>query len=288
VARKGHPYRDNLLPERPEGCFAQTVPDTFSALEPLIKALGDNEYVRKAAAEALGKLGDPRAFEPLIKALGDGNSGAASALGTLGHPRAVESLIKALGDRNAEARRAAAFALGKLGDPRAVDPLIRALGNESAARKAAAEALTRLGEVKWEPLIQCNQDDVARLATSGDPRAIEPLIEALGDKDQVVGKAAVAALGALGDPRAVEPLISALGDKNWGLRRAAAEVLGGVFAHPLSPVISLARWQHVHALITAPHHDYRQSSDCCSHDDTGIGLNFPRKPPAGPARKTDF
>jgi HEAT repeat protein len=42
------------------------------AMEPLIAALKDeNEYVREAAAEALGKIGDPRAVEPLIDALQD-------------------------------------------------------------------------------------------------------------------------------------------------------------------------------------------------------------------------
>jgi HEAT repeat protein len=41
-------------------------------VEPLIAALKDKDSdVRKAAAEALGKIGDPRAVEPLIAALKD-------------------------------------------------------------------------------------------------------------------------------------------------------------------------------------------------------------------------
>jgi len=41
-------------------------------VEPLIAALKDAEWrVREAAAEALGKIGDPRAVEPLIDALQD-------------------------------------------------------------------------------------------------------------------------------------------------------------------------------------------------------------------------
>jgi HEAT repeat protein len=59
-------------------------------------------YFRSAAAEALAKLGDPRAVEPLIRALGDIDSdvrgSAARALAKLGDPRAVEPLVRALGD----------------------------------------------------------------------------------------------------------------------------------------------------------------------------------------------
>ena len=41
-------------------------------MEPLVAALKDKDkYVRKAAAEALGQIGDTRAVEPLIDALKD-------------------------------------------------------------------------------------------------------------------------------------------------------------------------------------------------------------------------
>ena len=52
---------------------------------------------RRAAAEALGQLGDKRAVEPLIAALQDDvenvRQAAAEALGQLGDERAVEPLI---------------------------------------------------------------------------------------------------------------------------------------------------------------------------------------------------
>ena len=73
---------------------------------------------------------------------------------------------------------------------RDVERLARALGNtgDAGVRKAAARAL---GEV-------------------GDPRAVEPLIAALGDPDRLVREAATGALGKIGDPRAVEPLVAEL------------------------------------------------------------------------------
>ena len=57
------------------------------------------------------------------------------------------------------------------------------------------------------------------------PRAIEPLIAALKDKDWSVRRAAAEALGEIGDPRAVEPLIVVLKDGAWGVRKGAAEAL---------------------------------------------------------------
>jgi len=90
------------------------------AVEPLIKALGDSdEYVRKKAAEALGKIGDARAVKPLIKALGDSDMGvrenAAWALGEIGDARAVDALSElVVHDKNKYVREAARDALRKL------------------------------------------------------------------------------------------------------------------------------------------------------------------------------
>jgi hypothetical protein len=70
------------------------------AVEPLIAALKDpDSNVRVMAADALGKIKDPRAVEPLIAALKDSDSNvrqmAARTLGEIKDPRSVESLIAA-------------------------------------------------------------------------------------------------------------------------------------------------------------------------------------------------
>jgi hypothetical protein len=146
------------------------------------RRLGNNAVlVRRAAAEALGKLGDSRAVEPLIRALGDSDHNvrriAAMALGKLGDPRAVEPLIGRLGDSNHNVRYAIALALGALGDPRIVEPLIGVLGDsDHNVRRIAAEALGKLG----------------------GPRIVKPLNQALGDKLECVRNPAAAALGKLG------------------------------------------------------------------------------------------
>ncbi len=97
------------------------------AVEPLIKTLGDKDWkVRVVAAKSLSEIGDVRAVEPLIKVLGNKDDEdwgwyvrkvAAEALGKIeiGYARAVEPLIKTLGDRDKDVREAAAEALEKIG-----------------------------------------------------------------------------------------------------------------------------------------------------------------------------
>lgn len=136
------------------------------AVEPLIEALSARECVALVAANALGRLGDPRALEPLIKAmnhtLSSVGKAATKALGGLRNGSGFNALINALHHKKWWVRAAAAETLGELGDKRALDVLIKALNNVNEDSNdvfvAAAEALGKLG----------------------DERAIRPLTEALG------------------------------------------------------------------------------------------------------------
>ena len=200
-----------------------------------------SRFVRRAAAEALGTIGDPWAVDPLIAALRDERwyvrEAAAEALGKIGAP-AVDPLIAALRDEYSFGREDAAWALGTIGDPRAVDPLIAALRDELwNVRRAAAEALGEIGDTRAvAPLIAALRDGywnvrVAAawaLGTIGDPRAVDPLIAALRDERKYVREAAAWALGEIGDTRAVDPLITALRDEWLGVRWAAAVALGKI------------------------------------------------------------
>ena len=119
------------------------------AVPALIQALGDSDWaVRRAAAGALGAIGDPQAVPPLIQALGDRSENvrraAAEALVKIGTP-AVSPLIQALGDSDWAVRRAAAEALGAIGDPRAVPALIQALwDSDGDVRRAAQQAIQQI------------------------------------------------------------------------------------------------------------------------------------------------
>jgi HEAT repeat protein len=93
--------------------------------------------LRRAAAGALGIIGDVRAVEPLCVALNDGDAdvreAAAQALGGIGDVGAVDALIVAMKDRAAVVRRAAAGALGRIDDPRAASALAAAAPKVEAA-----------------------------------------------------------------------------------------------------------------------------------------------------------
>jgi HEAT repeat protein len=133
--------------------------------------------LRYEAADALGKIKDPRIVGPLIEALNDRNSrvreAAAKSLKEVGEP-AVEPLIATLRDENQDVCFKAIVVLGEIGDSRAVEPLVGVLKHfELWAMRF--EAARSLGMIK-------------------DPRAIGPLTEALYDKDEYVREGAEGAL----------------------------------------------------------------------------------------------
>jgi HEAT repeat protein len=63
------------------------------------------------------------------------------------------------------------------------------------------------------------------LGKFGDRRAVDPLLKTLGDEDPKVREAAAWSLGKFGDRRAVEPLLKTLGDEDPKVREAASRVL---------------------------------------------------------------
>ncbi len=209
------------------------------AVVPLILALEDEDHlVRRAAANVLGAIGDPRAVDRLIDALRDKDPDVrraiANALDEIGDPRALEPFIAALEDDDRIVRREAAWALGQLGNPSAVEPLIAALQDEDrGVRQAASGALVKMGQPVIETLCAALGDANAAvrwaitgvLGQLGDSSTIDPLIALLQDRDHVVRRAAATSLGKVGDARAVEPLIAALSDSENGVRWAAALAL---------------------------------------------------------------
>jgi HEAT repeat protein len=96
-------------------------------------------------------------LEILIEKLSDDNEGtrwnAAEALGRLGDPRAVEPLIDTLWDDDARVRLKAAFALGMLGDPQALGPLQKLYRIEREdARETIQEAMEMIKQVMADDL----------------------------------------------------------------------------------------------------------------------------------------
>ncbi|MHC4714358.1 MAG: HEAT repeat domain-containing protein [Planctomycetota bacterium] len=122
--------------------------------------LGDEHYVRAAAAEALGRIGDIRAFEPLLAMAQDesdtARAAAIEALGCLGDGRAFETFLQIAAvpeDRGNDTffevmarsdglRVRAVRALGQLGDPRAVSVLERIVREERVTEPEEMLAVT--------------------------------------------------------------------------------------------------------------------------------------------------
>ncbi len=178
------------------------------AVEPLIAALKDSDRnVRAAAADALGTIGDPRAVQPLCAAIRDPDGyvyiAAGKWLPNFG-VLAVEPLLTVLKDPDENVSKRAPEILGSIGDPRAVQPLIYEFenrfdrgqdqdwgGDQVLYRQACADALGKIGEP-----------------------AVMPLIDALKNRNATVRWMAADTLGKIGDARAVEPIKNALNDKD--------------------------------------------------------------------------
>lgn len=189
------------------------------AVEPLIEALkSKNPVVRRGAIVALGEIKDPMAAEPLVEALKDEDqivrSGAPWVLSLIKDKRAVEPLIAALRDQDRTVRRNAEIALTII-EPdwvrgeaarRQIPEFVSALKlSDSFARWKAADVLIKIGEASVEPLI----------------KALE------GDSEEAKGSA-IWALSEIKDTRAVEPLIEALDDREWNIRENAHNALSNI------------------------------------------------------------
>jgi HEAT repeat protein len=240
-----------------------------AAINPLLEMLTQDVDVnaRRAAAGALGQIGNPKAARPLTRALDDNDKGvrlkaatsllqlgqtsieplienvkisagdwpqeAEKVLGQLGQP-AVEPLIRMFKDDNQFAQNAAARAFGYMEDP-PVGQLIELLSDDNLSmRVRAAQALSYIGDKKaTQPISKLLEDQergvrwnaAVALCLLRDPQAIDPLIDALADGDPSVATEIAAALVSIGEP-AIEPLIQALLNRNSIIRERAALVLG--------------------------------------------------------------
>ncbi len=216
-----------------------------------------NTYVRSAAAEALGHIGDRAAVFPLIDATRDGSSyvrrAAAIALGQLQAKEAQVALLRLLGDTNFYVRRAAINAIGKLGIPdlaRMITPFLDA--DDPRLRRTAVTALRRLGAREAIPKMTAMLREVARKPSPHDLPLVKALVLALGrlQAEEAVPvlievvrgyvgarSMASAALGQIGDRRACPVLAEALRDRSASLRLAALKSLGRLRCREAAPLV---------------------------------------------------
>ena len=214
------------------------------AVGPLIKALGEQyDEVRACAADALGRIGDKRAFEHLRQCVNDKapNVRWHSCHACYLISKDINFLIQTLKDENKFVRFAAVteiegtrrlwtggneIELKK--DKRTLDPLIFLLNDDWD--KIRILAATSLGNLK-------------------DKRAVEPLIQLLKDKDKRVAIYACIALGNIGDESAIDPLIIAAKNFDWFQNKAYIRALCLLGNQVIEPFIQACKSEYDKHLV---------------------------------------
>lgn len=205
--------------------------------------------VQTKAAEALGRLKDPRSVTPLIAALKDKKievqCAAARALGDIKDPRAVEALIELMKDNPSDeyVQRAAVDALAKIGDSRGIKPIMQCTRIKvedliaALARFNDPQVINRLMHAARDKYASLSIKAKAvvglkkyhdRSVTKVIDKTIEEIIASLQSKDGAAREQAAQALYIVADARSVKPLIAALKDRNGSVHRWAASALGEI------------------------------------------------------------
>lgn len=206
---------------------------------------------RVSAAWALGAIGDARAAEALVQALGDEKdrvrTAAAEALGKIRDPRTMKDLTEALFARLADPRGKgfldAAQGLARLKERRAIEPLVAALSVHAGTPlvKPIVEALDTIDPAWALGAIPDSVIDglIAGLAAASDEslqalralvgrigrRTVPNLLRALEGPDARTRRETALALGSVKDTSALGPLLRALGDPDDGVRAATRGAL---------------------------------------------------------------
>jgi len=216
-----------------------------SVVPDLIAILDDPSVpVRRAVAQTLSQMPDPRAIAALLQALRTDTDAevralAAEALGHIDDASAAPGLIAALrAERVAPVRRKIVGALAELESPSAAGAFADALRDDDA--EVRAYAIYGLGNIHAKssapqiiPLLRDPNSDVRGKAAwaLGEMKVIDALDElmaALGDRDPDVRQNIVNALASMEDQRAVPALVRAIADDNVDVRREAVNALGNI------------------------------------------------------------
>jgi HEAT repeat protein len=177
----------------------------------LLELMGDTDYITRHCIEALEYMGDDEGLEPLLNLANRRNLNAIDAIGKIGAEEGIDAIEgHAEGGRQIELQARSLRALGAIGSEETTSLVADQLTADSErVQTAAARALGMIG----------------------DPRAIDPLADCLGDEsvEPSVRAAAAWALGEIGTERALEATAEYAPDESYLVERQtqpAAEALG--------------------------------------------------------------
>ena len=213
---------------------------TTKVIESLGKALEEeNQEIKKAVADSLGKIGNAKAKEILLKQLK--NKPCVSVIWALGKWKIVEAiplLIQFLQASSPEIRAEAAKALGRMKDQRALHPLIQSLKERHPDAKAAiVDSLSQFKKtVVLEALLKNYKDShvatanlALALARTGSIRVIPALVKATTRENPfIVRHSAVLALAKMQPKEAIVYLIQSLNDSKLEIRLASMKALAKI------------------------------------------------------------
>ncbi|HEX7177849.1 MAG TPA: HEAT repeat domain-containing protein [Pyrinomonadaceae bacterium] len=225
---------------------------------PRVVPLLEDELLREAAADVLGRLGDEETVAPLAALLNTPHAPAPTVARSLAalhdryeklygegahiadltraaiSPTGAQNLLDALNESDSGEPRPLALVVGWLEGAAVERALTRLLGR-AGARGEVVEALVRHGSRVTDLLIeQLGSEDleirksaVVALGRIGDARATPALLEALEEDPELVIPAADA-LAKIGDPRAFDGLLALVGDPHAAVRQAAVGALNSL------------------------------------------------------------
>ncbi len=256
------------------------------AVETALKAIEDpNTAVRRIAADILGRLSLPVATDTLVEALHDEDPSVRvallKALGQSGDPAALLEVAATLDDPHPEVRRQAIETLTGLsrfqgGLASLLKPMLD--DPEPAVNIKAAASLLQFGaHEKAEAMllraasidcysgdqIQRRVDALEALAEWKDERALDMVIQGLGDPQPAIRRVSAQVMGQMGPRGGIEILIESLADEDRLVLQAAAAALGAAGKPALAPVLEALSHPKTEdgALLALEHLPARQASE---------------------------
>ena len=157
---------------------------------------------------------------------------SARALGLMNTTRAVPALLPLIADPDTGVQRSAIEALAQIKDPRAIAPLLKALKIIDWKQRAIlTEAVARIGPDVIQASIDALNDLNPRvrlgaieiLRNFDDSRIIDAVLTVSSNAGQEVRKAAITCLLSQTHPRAIEALVDFLGDESHSVWSQAAK-----------------------------------------------------------------
>jgi len=175
--------------------------------------------MRREVATALGEIGERPALTGLFSLLDDDERtvrlAAVASLGEFSISDPIERLVECLDDEDEELRRAAVYAIVELlsnaPPERSHDMRIDAVDALSTSHgEVVTAALVELFEESTEPHQRRNATWLLGRVTDGEGLAVDTLLAALGDDDEMVRRFAATSLAEIGTPTVERALLEAL------------------------------------------------------------------------------